>query len=74
MKALKWQDGKGDILFDFKTAYEKYGILPGVYIGTHWNAFYGIHDFKVHGGNQFAQNRQKHYNLSWRRFGGRIGA
>ncbi len=62
MKALKWQDGKGDILRDFKTSCEKYGILPGVYIGTRWNAFYGIYDFKVHGDNAFAQNRQKHYN------------
>ncbi len=62
MKALKWQDGKGDILRDFKASCEKYGILPGVYIGTRWNAFYGIHDFKVHGANEFAQNRQKHYN------------
>ena len=62
MKALKWQDGKGDILRDFKASCEKYDILPGVYIGTRWNAFYGIHDFKVHGTNAFAQNRQKHYN------------
>jgi len=62
MKALKWQDGKGDILRDFKASCEKYGILPGVYIGTRWNAFYGIHDFKVSGDNEFAKNRQKHYN------------
>lgn len=62
MKALKWQDGKGDILRDFKDACEKYDILPGVYIGTRWNSFYGIHDFKVNGNNAFAQNRQKHYN------------
>jgi alpha-L-fucosidase len=62
MKALKWQDGKGDILRDFKASCEKYGILPGVYIGTRWNAFYGIYDFKVSGNNTFAQNRQKYYN------------
>ncbi|MBD0831621.1 alpha-L-fucosidase [Aestuariibaculum sediminum] len=62
MKALKWQDGKGDILRDFKASCDKYGILPGVYIGTRWNAYYGIHDFKVQGDNQFAKNRQKHYN------------
>ena len=62
MKALEWQDGKGDILRDFKASCEKYGILPGVYIGTRWNAFYGIHDFKVNGDNEFAQNRQRHYN------------
>ena len=62
MKALKWQDGKGDILRDFKASCEKYGLLPGVYIGTRWNAFYGVHDFKVNGNNAFAENRQKHYN------------
>ncbi|MCE4564943.1 alpha-L-fucosidase [Maribellus sp. CM-23] len=62
MKALKWQDGKGDILRDFKEACERHGILPGVYIGTRWNAFYGIHDFKVQGEDEFAENRQKHYN------------
>jgi alpha-L-fucosidase len=62
MKALKWQNGKGDILRDFKASCEKYGILPGVYIGTRWNAFYGIYDFKVNGNNQFAENRQQHYN------------
>jgi len=62
MKALKWQDGKGDVLRDFKASCEKYGILPGVYIGTRWNSFYGIHDFKVEGESEFAQNRQNHYN------------
>ena len=63
MKALKWQHGRGDILRDFKVSCEKYGLLPGVYIGTRWNAFYGIHDFRVHGDNAFAQNRQKYYNI-----------
>jgi alpha-L-fucosidase len=62
MKALKWQDGKGDILRDFKTSCEKYGILPGVYIGTRWNTFYGVHDFKVNGEREFAENRQNYYN------------
>tara|TARA_R110002050_G_scaffold300717_3_gene471830 strand:- start:6421 stop:7824 length:1404 start_codon:yes stop_codon:yes gene_type:complete len=62
MKALKWQDGKGDVLRDFKASCEKYGMLPGVYIGTRWNSFYGVYDFKVNGNNQFAENRQEHYN------------
>ncbi|MEN8249108.1 MAG: hypothetical protein ABFS32_09255 [Bacteroidota bacterium] len=62
MKALKWQNGKGDILRDFKASCEKYDILPGVYVGTRWNSFYGIHDFKVHGEGKFAENRQKYYN------------
>ncbi|PXX21835.1 alpha-L-fucosidase [Arenibacter sp. ARW7G5Y1] len=62
MKALKWQEGKGDILRDFKASCEKYGILPGVYIGTRWNAFYGVHDFKVEGVGTFAEHRQQYYN------------
>ena len=62
MKALKWRDGKGDVLRDFKASCEKYGILHGVYIGIRWNSFYGIHDFKVEGESQFAKNRQAHYN------------
>lgn len=62
MKALKWQDGNGDLLRDFKASCEKYGIQAGVYIGIRWNSFYGIHDFMVEGTSDFAKNRQKHYN------------
>lgn len=62
MKALKFQDGKGDLLRDFKASCEKYGIQAGVYIGIRWNSFYGIHDFMVEGTSDFAKNRQKHYN------------
>ena len=62
MKALRWRGGKGDVLKDFKASCEKYGILPGVYIGIRWNSFYGIHDFRVHGKDAFAMHRQKHYN------------
>ncbi|XOV93523.1 MAG: alpha-L-fucosidase [Bacteroidota bacterium] len=62
MKALKWQDGKGDVLRDFKASCEKYGILPGVYIGIRWNAFYGVHDFMVQGEDELAKNRQAYYN------------
>jgi alpha-L-fucosidase len=62
MKALKWQGGEGDILRDFKASCEKYNILPGVYIGTRWNSFYGVFDFKVQATGIFAENRQRHYN------------
>lgn len=64
MKALKWQDGKGDLLRDFKASCEKYGLLAGVYIGIRWNSFYGIHDFKVEGESDFAKNRQQYYNAT----------
>jgi alpha-L-fucosidase len=62
LKAVKWRDGKGDIVKDFVESCHKYGVKPGIYIGIRWNSFYGIHDFKVHGEGQFAENRQQHYN------------
>jgi alpha-L-fucosidase len=62
LKAVKWRDGKGDIVKDFVESCRKYDVKPGIYIGIRWNSFYGIHDFKVHGEGTFAENRQKHYN------------
>lgn len=62
LKAVKWRDGKGDIVKDFVESCRKYDVLPGIYIGIRWNSFYGIYDFKVSGNNEFAENRQKHYN------------
>jgi alpha-L-fucosidase len=62
LKAVKWREGKGDIVRDFVNSCRKYGIQPGIYIGIRWNSFYGVYDFKVQGDNEFAQNRQAHYN------------
>jgi alpha-L-fucosidase len=63
MKALKFQDGKGDIVRDFVASCRKYNVKPGIYIGTRWNSFYGVYDFMVHNdSSQFAKNRQIHYN------------
>jgi alpha-L-fucosidase len=63
MKALKFQDGKGDIVRDFVASCRKYGILPGIYIGIRWNSNYGIYDFMALNDNStFAKNRQQHYN------------
>jgi alpha-L-fucosidase len=62
LKAVKWKDGKGDILRDFIASCHKYGIKPGVYIGIRWNSFMGVYDFKVQGNNAFAANRQAYYN------------
>ncbi len=62
LKAVKWQEGKGDIVRDFVNSCHKYGVQPGIYIGIRWNSFFGVHDFKVQGDNEFAKNRQAHYN------------
>lgn len=62
LKAVKWKDGKGDILRDFVNSCEKYGVKPAIYIGIRWNSFMGIHDFVVQGNSEFSKNRQKYYN------------
>ncbi len=62
LKALKWKNGKGDILRDFVNSCEKYGLKPAIYIGIRWNSFMGIHDFVMQGDSEFAKNRQAYYN------------
>jgi len=61
LKAVKWRDGKGDIVRDFVNSCRKYGIKPGIYIGIRWNSFLGVHDFNVDGEGEFRENRQAYY-------------
>lgn len=62
LKAVKWRNGKGDIVADFVASCRKYDIKPGIYLGIRWNSFMGVHDFKVNGEGAFKENRQKWYN------------
>lgn len=63
MKALKWKDGKGDLVRDFVNSCRKYGIQPGIYIGIRWNAFMGIYDYRMpDDGTDFQKNRQAFYD------------
>lgn len=61
MKALKYLDGKGDIVRDFVNSCRRYDILPCIYVGIRWNSFLGVHDFRIEGESQFVKNRQKAY-------------
>ena len=61
LKAVKWRDGKGDIVRDFIDSCRKYGLKPGIYVGIRWNAFFGVHDFQVNGEGPFRENRQAYY-------------
>ena len=45
LKAVKWKNGKGDIVRDFVNSCRKYGLFPGIYIGIRWNSLLGIHNF-----------------------------
>lgn len=61
LKAVRWRDGKGDIVRDFVNSCRKYGIQPGIYVGIRWNSLLGIHNFKAEGDGNFAKNRQEWY-------------
>lgn len=62
LKAVKWQDGKGDIVRDFVNSCRKYGIKPGIYIGIRWNSFMGVFDFKMNGTGEILKSRQAYFN------------
>ncbi|MDN5203022.1 alpha-L-fucosidase [Fulvivirgaceae bacterium BMA10] len=62
LKAVKWKEGKGDIVRDFINSCHKYDVKPAIYLGIRWNSFYGVHDFKVNGTGDFQKSRQAHYN------------
>jgi len=47
LNAVQWGDHRRDIVGEFAASCRKYGIKPGIYLGTRWNARLGIHDFKV---------------------------
>ncbi|MCB0732655.1 MAG: alpha-L-fucosidase, partial [Ignavibacteriae bacterium] len=61
LKAVKWQDGKGDIVRDFVNSCRKYDIKPGIYVGIRWNSFFGVHNFLVNGEGDFRELRQAYY-------------
>lgn len=62
VKALKWRDGKGDLVKDFVEACRKHNIQPGIYLGIRWNSFFGVHNFKVDGNGPLQKARQAYYN------------
>ena len=59
LKAVKWGDGKRDIVAEFIASCKKYHIKPGIYMGTRWNGKLGLWDFKV---TKRCPLTQKEYN------------
>ena len=59
MKALQWQNGQGDLVRDFIDTCHQYGIRPGIYLGTRWNSYLGVYDFRVTAGSPV---NQEEYN------------
>jgi alpha-L-fucosidase len=44
---VRWGDGKRDIVAEFHASCLRHGLLPGIYLGTRWNAQLGVFDFAV---------------------------
>lgn len=61
LKAVRWREGKGDVVGAFVRSCRKYGLAPGVYLGLRWNAFLGVYDFQVQGEGVFRTRRQAWY-------------
>lgn len=47
LRSVAWGDGERDILAEFHASCLEHGLLPGVYLGTRWNAKLGVFDFRV---------------------------
>lgn len=62
LKAVKWGEGRRDIVREFVDACRKHELEPGIYIGIRWNSFFGVHDFVVDGEGKMQENRQRYYN------------
>lgn len=45
--AVKWGEGERDLVAEFHASCLEHGILPGIYVGTRWNAQLGVYDFAV---------------------------
>ncbi len=59
LRSVKWGNGKRDIVREFIASCKKYGLKPGIYMGTRWNSQLGIYDFKV---TERSTITQKQYN------------
>lgn len=61
LRALRWRDGKGDIVADFVKSCRKYDIMPGIYVGIRWNSMFGIYNFAAQGSGDYAALKQAWY-------------
>ena len=60
LKALKWRNGKADIVRDFVESCRKGGIHPGVFFGARWNSHLKVLNFRVQPGSPLTQEQYNH--------------
>ena len=57
-----WRAGKGDVVADFVASCRKMGILPGIYLSTHRNAYHTVWGHWVDWGKGRGTEKQKAFN------------
>ena len=62
LKYAAWRDGKGDIVADFVASCRRAGILPGLYLSTHRNAFQTVWGHYVDWGQGRGTAKQDAFN------------
>lgn len=62
LKQAAWKNGKGDIVGDFVNSCHKAGILPGIYLSTHRNAYWELWDYYVDWGKGKGSRKQEEFN------------
>jgi len=71
--ALKWKDGKGDVMADFIKSCEKYGLKPGVYYSTGCNAYIGVignnQDYKSEEYQKYVKMVERQVTELWSKYG-----
>jgi len=45
--ATEWGKHGRDVIGEFHASCLRHGLLPGIYVGTRWNAQLGVYDFRV---------------------------
>ena len=63
VKQAPWRNGKGDLVDEFVKSCRKYGLKPGLYMGTRFNAYRNVYQHLVnHGKGPVDGQEQKIYN------------
>jgi len=60
LSAVKWGGGERDLVAEFHTSCLEHGVLPGIYVGTRWNAQLGVYDFEVTERSTITQEEYNH--------------
>ncbi len=61
VKQAPWRDGKGDVVGDFIASCHRYGIRPGLYVSTRFNAYWQVTNTEVNFGEGDDDEKQARY-------------